>query len=184
MLIKTLFSVIFFVIFCPITLKLKSVYFSCEEKTDKKIFFSICLYNLIKVFSGYITLEKKCVAIHLTNKKAILIYPSDLLDTGAKYKKLKNFEVYEIKNVIEIGNNVEEEQLYFVFLVKNIVLQLGIYYKNKKDFAFFRNDFILNEQTEGVNIFLATKVVFNLFAILVVLFKKILENLYAKKQTN
>lgn len=184
MLIKTLFSVFFFVIFCPITLKLKTAYFSCKQKEDKKIFFSIFLYNAIKVISGYITFEKKCIAIHLTNKKAILIYSSDLLDTGAKYKKLKNFEVYEIKNVIEIGNNVEEEQLYLVFLIKNIVLQLGIYYKNKKDFAFFRNDFILNEQTEGVNIFLATKVVFNLFAILIALFKKILENFYAKKQTN
>lgn len=184
MLTKTLFFVFFFIIFFPITLKVDFLYFSTDSLNDKKIYFSFFLYGFLKILSGYAIFEKKCIAIHVNNKRAILIYSSDLLDTGTKYKKLKNFEVYEIKSMIEIGNNASDEELGAVIILKNIVLQLEVLYKNKKDFAKLKNDFVINEQTEGVNIFLSAKVVFNCFVLLTALIKKILENFYAKKQTN
>lgn len=180
MLTKTLFSVFFLIIFFPIIIKGSLIYFSTESLNDKKIYFSVYLYGFLKFLSGYTTFEKKYIAIHVNNKKAVLIYSSDLLETGTKYKKLKNFEIFEIKSLTEIGKSTSDGELGIVVILKSVVLQLEIFYKNKKKFAELKNDFIINEQTEGVNIFLSTKVVFNFFVLLTALLKKILEKIYAK----
>lgn len=177
-------SAFFLIVFFPITIKLEFIYFSEDKENRNKAYFSIVAYKIFRFFSGYITAEEKCVAIHLSNKKAKLIYASDLLETKNKYKKLKNFEIYCLKNFVEVGQNLTDGQLKLVLFIKSVIFPLGIYYKNKKHFACFKNDLIINEQTDGVNVFAVVKVAFNVFTLFVALIKKILEKIYAKKQSN
>ena len=169
-------SAFFLIVFFPITMKLEFIYFSEDKENRNKAYFSLVAYKIFRFFSGYITAEEKCVAIHLSNKKAKLIYASDLLETKNKYKKLKNF--------VEVGQNLTDGQLKLVLFIKSVIFPLGIYYKNRKHFACFKNDLILNEQTDGVNVFAVVKVAFNVFTLFVALIKKILEKIYAKKQSN
>ena len=75
---------------------------------DKKFYFGIYLYNFTKIFGGYARIEKDCVSIHYSNKKALLIFYNKVFKMRNKIKIIRDYHIIKLNSLVEIGtkNNI------------------------------------------------------------------------------
>ncbi len=170
--------IIAFIIFCPIFVRFDFLF----DKTMKKLFIGTYFYGFIKAISGYFTFEGKYVALHVSRKKVILLEPLEILNKGKSYKALKSFEIYSVKTAFEIGEVNNEFILYLLVAYKVLTENLAPYYISRKYFADTVNDVIINENVNIVRIVACFKVAFNIYVIITMLIKKLMENIANAKK--
>ncbi len=172
--------IIFGFIIFPIFFSLKG-YFSSE---DKKLYYSLYIYGFIKINSGYIELIKEGIALHLTNKKAIVINYKSLLGFRKNIEPLKDYHVISLKTLTEIG---VKDKIFsyscgaFIFQYIDSFIKWFLY--NKKPYLEYDNRLSLFEGEEFIKFFIQTKIVFNILMILISIIKIVMEKIiYASKK--
>lgn len=174
---KFVIMLIFFILILPYLIEFNFYY----EKESRKLYLSIYLYSFIKIISGYFTLEEGYIAFHL-KKKAILIAPSTLVNTGKKYKKIMHFEIYYIYSNLFIGD-FSDFNLYFLVFYNFLINNFGIIYKMYKNFSYVKNDIVLYKEDLPFKFFIKVKIAFNMVVLLIILIKKIMENFINAKKS-
>ena len=152
------------------------------DKNIKKLFISCYFFGFIKILSGYFTLEEQYIALHLSEKKAVLLEPYDVFKKGKSYKAFKGFEIYSVKFCLETGENISEMMVKILVSYKLIADYLFSYYLYKKNFATTRNEIIINEQTDIVRLISSIKAIFNIHVIITMIIKKIMEKISNAKK--
>ena len=92
-----LFSILMIVLFFPILIS-SSIHLDFNRK---KYAFCLKLYEKIRIFGGYATLYSEGIALHVSNKKAILLPYKDLDANRKKFSFIKTFELISINTIIE-----------------------------------------------------------------------------------
>ncbi len=167
-----------FILFCPIFVRFDLLF----DKTMKKLFVGTYFYGFIKALSGYFTLEGKYVALHISKKKVVLLEPLEILNKGKSYKTLKSFEIFSVKTAFEVGDLPSNLTLYLLSGYKVLTENLAPYYISKKYFAKTKNDIIINENVNIVRFIICIKVAFNVYVIITMLIKKLMENIVNAKK--
>ncbi len=154
-----IFSILLIILFFPIIIS-GSLHLDFKSK---KYAFCIKIYEILRVFGGYATLYTEGIALHVTNKKAILLPYKELNAKRKKFSFIKTFELVSIKAIIEssVEGLVPLSLFEGIFdIAKNFDAQL-----NKCNF----NVWILENETLKINA--ECTLFFNIFILLVDLFQ-------------
>lgn len=174
--------IVIFLIF-PIYLTFKTVILI----EDKKVFFNVKLFNIIKIFSGYLTFDKTEFSIHLSSVKSIVIPYLNIISFRNKIKIYKDYHVKRILFVSQYGNKDLLNSSIYNFVTKIILKLFDVFLLNKKPYIFkFLESKIDLEQEKSI-FFIKINIVFNFLLILLSLFKTIMErikNVVNRKKQN
>ena len=168
----------------PIFLNIK-IFFSWEIK---KLFFLINIFG-IKCLSGYFEILSDCIAIHLTDKFAIIIPLKNLLGMRTRVKPLKDYHFVKFNSTIEIGSKESLISNFAFAFIINYFYNFTLWFlSNSKPYINFNNKINLYQDNKKLNIIIDSTVIFNILMVLISIIKIIMEKIvYAfrnKKQQN
>lgn len=147
----------------PMKINLKFIF----SKELRKIFYTIKLYNFIKINSGYLELKDFKLFIHISNKKALFI---KLNPWGNKsIKIIKDYHVKDLKSYLEIGGNALEVST-IAFLINYIDLIIKWFLLNSKPYVLYKNT-ITVFNNKKFNYFIKVGVYVNLLMIIISIIK-------------
>ena len=92
-----LFSILMIILFFPIFIS-GSIHLDFKRR---KYAFCLKLYEKIRIFGGYATLYTEGIALHVTNKKAVLLPYKDINAKRKNFSFIKTFELISIKTIVE-----------------------------------------------------------------------------------
>lgn len=99
--IGILVLILLFLLFFPIFLSLNVHY----DINRKKFCFSLNLYEKIRFIGGYIAPYPKGIALHISEKKAILVQYTEFETERKKFSFFKTIRLYRLTVVTETGAN-------------------------------------------------------------------------------
>lgn len=170
---------ILLIIFTPIYLK---IYFYADVK-NRKVFFACYFFHYIKIISGYAEVDASGITVHVGRKTAFMVEFSQLIDTGKKFSKIKSIEFFKTNACLNISIN----NLFAKIIITSISDITEIIVKSiNEQYKPFRELNILtkfNDTENFITAIMSFDVCFNVYSVLTIAIKKILENtVYAKKQ--
>ena len=141
------------------------------SKENSKIYFVIKIY-FIKLIAGYIQKTIDGVAIHYSNKKALLIKNYELLGLGKKFEPFKDYHLKTLKISLDVGNNEKNiNRSICVFIINYILCTTEKILLVKKNYINFKYKINVFEKSNILNAYLNTKVLFNLLTVLISIIK-------------
>lgn len=151
---------------------------------NKKLYFVIKIYGLIRVLSGYITIKNNLILIKYGKKKT---YFSPLKNVFGLRKKIKPFldlHLVNIKSLTEIGS---DNDLISPFSYAFILQYINYYFcevLNKvKPYLKIKNDVNVIENKSIFNVYLSFTIVFNFITVIASLLKILTEKIFYAKQS-
>lgn len=171
--ILTVFFITLTLIF-PLFLNIDIIY----TKENKKFFFCFYLFGVLKILSGYVEPLNDCVAVHVSKNKAFLFYYKNILNLNKSMKPLKDYHFLKIKSLIEVGSEYSLAVPFFTSFIYNFFMSfVSWFFYNKKPYLDLKNDVNIYENKDILNIFINTKLVFNLLMIVLSIIKIITEKI-------
>ena len=141
---------------------------------ENKLWFSISLYRHIRAFSGYSQLSKDGIAIHLTDKKAVILPYADMSKTRKKFEITKGFQLWRFHQIIEVSGANKPYGVMLAAVIQAVSAQAFSYLKTAHPFLSLRNSTVLSDRTE-LKISLQVATVFNGLVLSIAFTKKLLE---------
>lgn len=136
-------------------------------KKHRKIFFGIYLYGVIKILGGYIEKIPEGLAIHYTNKKAVIIRLNALIGARKNIKPFMDYHFVKFKTLTESGIGESMASLYTVLIINFINNNVSAnILTEKKPYLSIDNGFMLYEKEDIFNLFLKSNVYLNLVMII------------------
>lgn len=86
-------------LFFPIYLQTRLYY----DVNGRKFAFSVCLYRIFRLIGGYVATYKGGIAIHKSNKKALLIPYSEMDKERKRFSVIKTFKLKSFILTTEVG---------------------------------------------------------------------------------
>lgn len=140
---------------------------------DGKIYFGIYFFGFLKIKSGYLSIKKQNVFLHLTDKTAIAFPISEIMQSKDSLEIFKLFEFSKIRYsvLIDAVNGIGQFiALSFVNILNSAIFSV---LKESKPLLDFRGDGIVAENKDSRLIFADTGMCFNLFMIIKEITKKL-----------
>ena len=165
--------VAFILIVFPIFINIDALY----DGDSKKLFFSISIFGLIKVLSGYCELIDVGIGIHVSKTKAFIIEYKKLLGVGKNFKPILDLHVLKLNVLIENGS---EEDSPLTLFANSFVALISCFVKEWLAYKKPYLKYDLNIKTiekQRKNIYFETTIVFNIFIILLTFLKFIGEKI-------
>lgn len=175
----TLFICICVLIF-PLNLGINAAFL----KEEKKAFFGIYLFGVIKIVGGYAEKITEGFAVHLSDKKVVIINYKAMLGAKDRIKPFMDYHFTKIKIVIESGSeNNLITPVSIAFISEYIMSFIERYYSFKKPYLVIDCGFNVYDGKNKLNLFIRLNVVFNLIMIISSIIKIITEKtIYAIRQ--
>ncbi len=152
----------------------------CDVKA-KKIYFSLSVYHIFKVYGGYATIYDEGIAFHLTKKTAALLPFNEIINTRKKFEITKGFYLFAYSQVIELG--IEEAPGYAMYAAAAVQIVSSIvssYLHVKKKSASFKSDILLREAETLLKVSLRAVLMFNFLILIIAAIKILLQKLLEK----
>lgn len=112
------------------------------------------------------------VAIHYSNKKALLIKNYELLGIGKKFEPFKDYHLKTLKTTLDVGDNKKNIiSPICVFIINYILCTTEKILFVKKNYINFDYKINLFEKSNVFNIYVNAKVLFNLLTVLISIIK-------------
>ncbi len=167
-----------FLIF-PIFVNIKVKYL----KSAKMLEYKIKLFSFITLFFGYVELIDEGIAIHVNDKKAILIFYKDIFSMRKRFKPLKDYHIFRLNANASIGLLDDEVQrLNFIIIYNFIFNIIGQCANQIKPYLKLKSNIALYEKEDLFSFVIKTTIVLNMLMILISLIKIVLEKIiYAIK---
>ena len=150
---------------------------------EKKMYFSLYILRVFKVYGGYATLYNGGIAFHLTDKKAVLLPFREMTDERNKFelKLFRGFYLYAFSGIAEIGAQSQPAAaIMAAALLQSVAgIAAGTFAKRKRC-ASFKNDVIVYADRNGVKASARVVLVFNFLAVLLAASKIILQTIVGK----
>lgn len=140
-------------------------------------YFCLKIFSKIKILSGYIQFIKDGIAIHLTEKKAIIIPYLIKFDLQKTYKLAKEYNVTSFCSIIEYGNFdlIKNTKVAIVHnSINNLICPI---IHDRKQYLKIKNDLVLYNTNTKPKITIKFVLLFNLVSIISTLIKIILEKI-------
>lgn len=170
--------IIFSILIFPLFLNI-DVYFS---HSAKKLFFGLDLFGFIKFLSGYAQLANDGIVLHLSDKKAVIIFYKNITVMGKSVKPLRDYHIIKTDLNIEIGSeNSFLAATAAAYTIKFFSDIFGFHVYNAKPYVRF-NDNIKVYEKDMFNIYAEFTVLFNTLMIIISLIKILTEKIFYGKR--
>lgn len=169
----------FWIFFATIVLLIVPIWVNIHAHFDvleRKIWFSIRLFHVIKLLGGYILLTNEGFAIHVSKKKA-LIFPYTQLFTMRKQFEITNgFQLLRLRFTIETNG---AERMYGVAIATGLRIIGDVLYpilQTKYPLLSAKNYILLSDK-KIFTISMEMVTAFNFVILIIAIIKKILEGI-------
>lgn len=141
---------------------------------ENKVWFSVRLFNLIKLVGGYMQLTKEGLAIHLSKKKVVILPYNQMLDTRKKFDVTSGFQLTRLRFTVETSGS---DQVYGVMIasVLQTISEIAFPVLREKYSWLKPSNCVLLSEQKNFTVSMEMVTVFNLIILFVAIFKKILE---------
>ena len=161
------FCVSFIILIFPLFLNVSTIF----VKNNKKTYFVIRLF-FIKIVCGYIQIINRGMAIHLSDTKAIIIKYKDFLDLRKSFTLFKDYTINKIFLKVEIGDSFGElNTMTTSFLFDFAFNMIEMILLRKKNYLSCKREIVVEENSNCVNIYFETKILFNFLVLILSFFK-------------
>lgn len=167
------FIIIYILLILPLFLRFRIGYFN----EYKKLYFTIYLFNFIKLFYGYIEKIDNGFAIHINSKKSFIFSFNNTFSMKAKVKPLMDYHIKRFYSAIEIGSEKLFNNLAFSFFYNFINERLVWLLKSKKNYIKVKNDLNVIENENIFRVYIDFTVILNILMIILSFIKILMEKI-------
>ena len=153
----------------------------------KKLYFSLYILRIFKVYGGYATLYGEGIAFHLTKNRAALLPYSEMLNArnAFEFKITRGFFLYAFSAVSEIGAKTRPAAAVLAAALLQIAGAVGAGTVGKRKLCnSFKNDVILYPESDCVKLNVRIIFMFNFLAVILAASKIILQTIVGKINEN
>ncbi len=170
---------IYIILILPLFINLNIRY----SENTKLLEYKIKLFSFITILFGYVELIDEAVAIHINNKKAVLIFYNDLFSIRKKFKPLKDYHIFKLNTTISLGILDDEvRKINFAIMYSFIFNAVGQCFSQIKPYLSLKSNLMLYEKENMFMFTIKTIFVFNFLMVVISLIKIFLEKIiYAVK---
>ena len=158
-----------FIIHLPFSVKLFLSFY------DKKLYFSIFFFKIIKLKSCYANISDKSVFFHFSDKKAVMFPVSKMFPVKGNLGFFKPFLVRKL-NYTTILNAGDSIAAFYVLSTLNCLnAAVYAYLKETRPLLNFRGDGIISDKKTQNGIIADISICFNVLTVLIAMFKTVLK---------
>lgn len=171
--------IIYAILIFPIFININVRY----SKNINMLEYQIKLFSFITIIYGYIELIDEAIAIHINNKKAVLIFYKDIFSIRKKFKPLRDYHIFKFNTAISLGIlDNETEKINFALIYNFIFNIIGQCTNQIKPYLSLKSSIMLYEKEDVFMFKVRSTFVFNVLMVLISLIKIFLEKIiYAIK---
>lgn len=150
---------------------------------ERKLYFSLYILRIFKVYGGYATLYDGGIAFHLTKNRAALLPYSEIVNASNNldFKISRGFYIYAFSSIAEIGTKSEPAAAVLAASLIQIVSGFAAgYVFSRKKCASFKSDVILYEGSDNIKISVRIILVFNFLVVIMAALKILLQTITEK----
>ncbi|HIY96619.1 MAG TPA: hypothetical protein H9729_02925 [Candidatus Borkfalkia excrementigallinarum] len=150
---------------------------------ERKLYFSLYILRIFKVYGGYATLYDGGIAFHLTKNRAALLPYSEIVNASNNldFKISRGFYIYAFSSIAEIGAKSEPAAAVLAAALIQIVSGFAAgYVFSRKKCASFKSDVILYEGSDNIKIGVRIILVFNFLVVIMAALKILLQTITEK----
>ena len=150
---------------------------------ERKLYFSLYILRIFKVYGGYATLYDGGIAFHLTKNRAALLPYSEIVNASNNldFKISRGFYIYAFSSIAEIGAKSEPAAAVLAAALIQIVSGFAAgYVFSRKKCASFKSDVILYEGSDNIKIGVRIISVFNFLVVIMAALKILLQTITEK----
>lgn len=150
---------------------------------ERKLYFSLYILRIFKVYGGYATLYDGGIAFHLTKNRAALLPYSEIVNASNNldFKISRGFYIYAFSSIAEIGAKSEPAAAVLAAALIQIVSGFAAgYVFSRKKCTSFKSDVILYEGSDNIKISVRIILVFNFLVVIMAALKILLQTITEK----
>ena len=150
---------------------------------ERKLYFSLYILRIFKVYGGYATLYDGGIAFHLTKNRAAHLPYSEIVNASNNldFKISRGFYIYAFSSIGEIGAKSEPAAAVLAAALIQIVSGFAAgYVFSRKKCASFKSDVILYEGSDNIKIGVRIILVFNFLVVIMAALKILLQTITEK----
>ena len=150
---------------------------------ERKLYFSLYILRIFKVYGGYATLYDGGIAFHLTKNRAALLPYSEIVNASNNldFKISRGFYIYAFSSIAEIGAKSEPAAAVLAASLIQIVSGFAAgYVFSRKKCTSFKSDVILYEGSDNIKIGVRIILVFNFLVVIMAALKILLQTITEK----
>lgn len=153
--------------------------------TDKKFFYSIKLYGLLKINCGYVDFAKGRIILRYNDKKAKALKFKDMILDDNKVNVMSHFDYLNLRSAVLLGGEKNSQKLFGCSTINIVNSIVGRFLKCVKPYSNYKNDVILLGENDSSGFIGELKSVTNSIAIIEIFIKKIYKGVleYVKGKT-
>lgn len=150
---------------------------------ERKLYFSLYMLRIFKVYGGYATLYDGGIAFHLTKNRAVLLPYAEIVNArnNFEFKITRGFYIYAFSSIAEIGAKSEPAAAVLAASLMQIASGFAAgYVFSRKKCASFKSDVVLYEGSDKVKISVRIILVFNFLVVIMAALKILLQTITEK----
>ena len=159
-----------------------SIHLYAEIK-ERKLYFSLYMLRIFKVYGGYATLYDGGIAFHLTKNRAALLPYSEIVNASNNldFKISRGFYIYAFSSIAEIGAKSEPAGAVLGgAVIQNVSGFCAGEVVRRKKWGPFKSDVILYEGSDNIKIGVRIILVFNFLVVIMAALKILLQTITEK----
>lgn len=178
--VLTIIVIIYIFLIFPVFVRIEGVF----DNDTKKLKYKIKLFKYITVLFGYVELIDVGIAVHVNNLKAFIIYYKDIFSIRKKFKPLKDYHIYRLNSVVNLGSENNYENVICISIIYNAFVNIMGYTLNIiKPYVKVKNDINIYKKESVFNVNFNFVVVFNVLMVILSIAKIYTEKIiYALKK--
>ncbi len=147
-----------------------------------KVYYGLYLFGIFKIISGYAELLHDGIALHLTEKKAKILFFKNILNMGKSVKPLQDYHIIRACVGVELGNaDSFTQSIFWGYVINFIFSSIKCGLNISKPHVVTDSDITVYD-IDAFNIYGSGIVVFNILMIIISIFKIIVEKIFNGKR--
>ena len=139
---------------------------------EKKLYYSITLYNLFKINCGYVDFSSTSIKLIYSNGKIKFLTLNDLMPSSDSVNFIRHFSLLRLSSAILFGEDAEDSKFYLTALINTLNPVIYVVLSKYHPYIKFKNDtFLLGEKSSSGAV-LELIVLTNLISVLSIFVKK------------
>lgn len=161
------------ILILPLRFKVKSLL----SLKDKKLYYSITLYKLLKINCGYVDFSSASIKLNYSNNKIKFLTINDLIPSSDSVNFIRHFSFLKLSSAVLLGEDAEEYKIYLTALINSLNPVIYMVISKFHPYIKFKNDIFLLGDNSTSGSALELVVLTNLISVLSILIKKCIKKI-------
>ena len=140
---------------------------------ERKLYYSITLFKIFKLNSGYVDFNGGNVKINYANKKIKILTIKKLMPNSNSINLLKHFTFLKLSSAMLIGEDIEEYKFYLCAIINSLNPIAYNIFKQQNSYFKYKNDVIFLAKNSTSGVVAEIDFVSNVISLITIMIKKV-----------